>query len=67
MMQKGLHTGTEGKGQPTCWYCGRTLGAGFYYSCHVCDATYCYVHMPTRCSHKKAPVPQFGVVTLRKT
>ncbi len=28
----------------TCQSCGRTLGIGFYYSCHICGATYCYIH-----------------------
>jgi len=35
----------------TCSLCGKALGKGYFYMCHVCGATYCYAHMPTKCSH----------------
>jgi len=38
---------------PTCALCGRKLGIGYYYSCHVCSNSYCYAHAPAKCSHLK--------------
>ena len=35
----------------TCAVCGRTLGIGFYYACHVCGMGYCYAHSPVKCGH----------------
>lgn len=49
------------KGQPTCGYCGRALGNGFYYMCHICGATYCYAHKPDKCDHRKAVMPPVTV------
>ena len=28
-----------------CNFCGRVLGKEYYFTCHVCGATYCYTHM----------------------
>jgi len=28
-----------------CNYCGKVLGQEYYFTCHVCGATYCYIHM----------------------
>jgi hypothetical protein len=45
--------------QETCGFCGKVLGDGFHYTCHLCGATYCYIHMPARCSHRKlTPEPR---------
>ena len=42
------------KPAPTCTMCGRKLGVGFYFTCHVCGRTYCYAHIPVKCSHPPA-------------
>ena len=49
------------KPQQACGYCGRDLGAGFYFMCHVCGAAYCYAHKPERCEHRKAKMPPVRV------
>jgi hypothetical protein len=49
-----MYTSTEQATAPTCGLCGRKLGVGFYVTCHVCGATYCYAHAPQKCSHSKA-------------
>ena len=28
-----------------CQWCGKRLGAEFYYKCPKCDEIYCFVHM----------------------
>lgn len=38
----------------TCSLCGRMLGTAFHFTCHVCGAAYCYVHMPEKCDHGRA-------------
>ncbi len=40
------------KPAPTCGLCGRKLGVGFYYTCHICGRTYCYAHIPSKCTHR---------------
>ncbi len=49
-----MFTSQEQRAAPSCVQCGRSLGVGFYYSCHVCGATYCYAHSPQRCEHRRA-------------
>ena len=48
-----MYTSAEQTTAPTCGVCGRKLGVGFYYSCHVCGASYCYAHAPVKCEHPK--------------
>lgn len=36
---------TKMKKVSTCSFCGRTLGSEYHFTCHICDATYCYIHM----------------------
>ena len=48
-----LYAGQTQKPAPTCGQCGKTLGVGFYYNCHVCGATYCYAHSPQKCDHHR--------------
>ncbi len=45
--------------RPTCLYCGKTLrNLGYYFTCHVCGATYCYIHMRHHANaHAAAKVP----------
>ena len=53
-MSSKLSTGMEeGQEHASCGRCGRALGPGFHFTCHVCGATYCYSHMPTKCDHQK--------------
>jgi len=45
-----LHVGTGdplGDGKASrCQYCSQRLGEfGFYFTCHVCGARYCYIHL----------------------
>jgi hypothetical protein len=48
-----VYTSAEQTTVPTCGVCGRRLGVGFYYSCHVCGASYCYAHAPAKCDHPR--------------
>ncbi|MDG6920067.1 MAG: hypothetical protein JRN59_00885 [Nitrososphaerota archaeon] len=49
-----VYASTEQQAAPTCEVCGRTLGVGYYYACHVCSRTFCYAHAPVKCDHMKA-------------
>ncbi len=49
----------------TCGQCGRVLGIGFYYTCHVCGASYCYAHSPEKCDHRKVRAPPIKVALRR--
>ncbi|MDG6956694.1 MAG: hypothetical protein JRM89_04385 [Nitrososphaerota archaeon] len=49
-----VYTSTEQQAAPTCEVCGRKLGIGYYYTCHVCSRTFCYAHSPAKCDHVKA-------------
>ena len=49
-----MYTSVEQAQAPTCGVCGRRLGVGFYFSCHICGAAYCYAHAPQKCDHAKA-------------
>lgn len=58
-----MYTSAEQTMAPTCEVCGRKLGVGYYFSCHVCGLTTCYAHSPQKCDHarlrlaaKKAPL-----------
>ncbi|MBM3898423.1 MAG: hypothetical protein FJ358_07890 [Thaumarchaeota archaeon] len=44
---------TQQKKRPTCGYCGRRLGYGYYLTCRECGATFCYIHMD-RHRHEKS-------------
>ncbi|MBI3858806.1 MAG: hypothetical protein HY296_00985 [Thaumarchaeota archaeon] len=56
-MSRTVFQGPAQKASSVCGYCGRTLGSGFFYKCHVCGATYCYAHSPQKCDHKQAKLP----------
>lgn len=47
-----MYASAEQAPTPTCGVCGRKLGIGFYYSCHVCGKSYCYAHAPVKCDHR---------------
>ncbi len=48
-----MYADTKAKVEVTCGFCGRALGKEFYFTCHVCTATYCYAHRPSPCTHQK--------------
>ncbi len=29
----------------SCVFCGKALGKEYFFTCHVCGAKYCYIHM----------------------
>lgn len=60
-----MYTSEEQRTAPTCGVCGRKLGVGFYFTCHVCGATFCYAHTPQKCSHAKARQPNVKVPLVR--
>jgi hypothetical protein len=35
----------ENEANPACVFCRRKFDVGYHFTCHVCGATYCYVHM----------------------
>jgi len=52
-MSHWVYSDPKTRMEPSCGFCGRVLGRGFYFTCHVCGATYCYTHRPSKCSHEK--------------
>lgn len=52
-----MYTSQAQKPAPNCSMCGRRLGVGYYFSCHVCGRNYCYAHIPVKCSHLPAGSP----------
>lgn len=41
----------------TCNYCSKVLGKQYYFTCHICGATYCYIHLAKHGKFHKAPLP----------
>ena len=43
----------------SCNFCGKLLGREYYFKCHVCGATYCYIHIPkhSRAHRTGASIP----------
>jgi len=38
-----------------CNFCSKVLGREYYFTCHVCGATYCYIHLTKHArSHRPA-------------
>ncbi len=44
--------------KPTCHFCGTKFDPGYYYTCHVCDAAYCYIHMNKHVRAHRPPSTQ---------
>jgi len=42
---------------PACNYCNKVLGREYYFTCHICGATYCYIHMTKHSRFHKPPTP----------
>ena len=38
----------------SCNFCSKLLGKEYYFRCHICGATYCYIHMT---KHSRAHKP----------
>ena len=51
-------SGSHDKKQGSCDYCGGRLDVGYHFACHVCEKTYCYVHMT---KHSRAHPRPAGV------
>ena len=51
LVSERVYTSQAQKPAPTCGLCGRKLGVGFYFTCHVCGRSYCYAHIPVKCTH----------------
>jgi len=48
-----MYSSAEQTTAPSCGVCGRKLGVGFYFTCHICGASFCYAHAPAKCDHSK--------------
>ncbi len=62
-----MYASQEQKSARQCGLCGRSLGVGFYYMCHVCGATYCYAHSPQKCDHNRGAVPPLRLTSTSKS
>ena len=60
-----VYTNSEQVTAPTCAVCGRKLGVGYYYACHICSNAYCYAHAPAKCNHAKPKAPAERATLLR--
>jgi hypothetical protein len=62
-MASELREGTAISEKRTCHFCGAAFDLGYHYTCHICEATYCYIHMSR---HAKAhpQEPGFGTPAL---
>ena len=40
-----MYTEFKTRKSPTCLFCCRILRREYYFTCHVCGATYCYIHL----------------------
>jgi hypothetical protein len=50
-----MYTTSEQTPAPTCGVCGRKLGIGYYFTCHICSRSFCYAHIPIKCTHEPVP------------
>jgi hypothetical protein len=41
----------------TCNFCSKVLGKQYYFTCHICGATYCYIHMSKHARSHRPPMP----------
>jgi hypothetical protein len=37
--------GREVEAEPACQFCRRRFDVGYHFTCHLCGATYCYIHL----------------------
>jgi len=46
---------TEQARKSSCSFCGGKLTVGYHYTCHLCGAAYCFIHMSRHAkSHPRA-------------
>ena len=62
-----MYQGESAKAQETCKFCGRVLGTGFNFTCHVCGATYCYTHRPEKCEHQGMAMTPLGLFSAKRS
>jgi len=43
-------------GFASCEHCGRKMWGGYRWACHLCGATYCYVHIGRHAKHVTSPM-----------
>jgi len=48
---------TGASGVVSCNFCSKLLGREYYFKCHICGATYCYIHMTKHSRAHKPTVP----------
>ena len=56
-MSSDVHPVPKTTKASSCSFCGRALGKEYFFTCHICGAKYCYIHMYR---HGKAHRPQAG-------
>ena len=49
-----LHPETGTSKVAKCNFCMKVLGKQYHYTCHICGATYCYIHMTKHARAHKA-------------
>jgi hypothetical protein len=45
-----------------CNYCSKVLGKQYYFTCHICGATYCYIHIT---KHSRFHKPAASIVVTK--
>jgi predicted transcriptional regulator len=58
-----MTTPGKSKAEPACNFCGRSLGREYFFTCHICGAKYCYIHMA---AHSRAHRPPTQEAKYRK-
>jgi hypothetical protein len=56
----------EGASVVACGFCRRRLSDEFFFTCRMCDASYCYIHMsrhkPTTCARRASENTRHGAL-----
>lgn len=60
-----MYNTSEQMPAPTCGTCGRKLGIGYYFTCHICSQSFCYAHIPQKCNHVKPKPPSVKAPLVR--
>lgn len=47
----------------SCSFCGKTLGKEYFFTCHVCGAKYCYIHLYRHGRAHRLTTPTTPLVT----
>jgi hypothetical protein len=51
-VSSAMYSDQKEREKVSCGFCGKAL-KGFYFTCHVCGAAYCYAHRPEKCTHRR--------------